>query len=80
MYYVYVLRSSKDGRLYKGMTKNVDLRLIEHNNGRVTSTKGYRPWILIYVEKYSTLEDARKREKQLKSGAGREFLDTLGLN
>ena len=79
MYYVYVLKSLKDGRLYEGMSENVELRLAEHNNGRVTSTKGYRPWIVVHFESYSTFEDARTREKQLKSGAGREFLKSLGL-
>jgi putative endonuclease len=79
MYYVYVLKSVKGNRLYKGLTMNVDTRLNEHNAGRVTSTKGYRPWRLVFVESYSTLADARMREKQLKTGAGREFLKSLGL-
>lgn len=79
VYYVYVLRSLKDGRLYKGMTKDIKARLRTHNAGKVFATKGFRPWILIYSEGYSHLAEALSREKQLKSGAGREFLASLNL-
>jgi putative endonuclease len=41
-------------------------------------TKGwtikFRPWILIYKEEYELKVDAMKREKQLKSAKGREFI------
>ena len=73
-YFVYVLRSSVDGRLYKGVSDNLERRLEEHNNGRTKSTKGYRPWEIVYSEKYVTFEEARAREVFLKSGVGRDFL------
>lgn len=38
----------------------------EHNDGKVFSTKNYRPFSLIYYEAYLSENDARKREKQLK--------------
>jgi putative endonuclease len=47
--------------------------LKEHNAGRVTSTKPKRPWQLIYTESFTTCLEARKREKYLKSAAGRRF-------
>ncbi|MEB2782968.1 hypothetical protein U3A58_21495 [Algoriphagus sp. C2-6-M1] len=34
----------------------------------------YRPWIVIYVEFFQLKKDAMKREKELKSGKGREWL------
>ncbi|MBK9358229.1 MAG: GIY-YIG nuclease family protein [Bacteroidales bacterium] len=37
-YIVYVIQSEVDGRLYKGMTQNIDIRLNEHNSGRNFST------------------------------------------
>ncbi|PIB39354.1 GIY-YIG nuclease family protein [Maribacter sp. 4G9] len=71
---VYVLRSLKDRRLYIGMTSDIDRRLNEHNSGRTKSTKGYRPWELVYKESYPDIASARKREKYLKSGYGKQWL------
>lgn len=76
-YYVYVLRSSKDGRLYKGHTSNVENRLQEHNSGKTKSTKSYAPWALLYFETFKTREEAILREKYFKTGSGREFLKKM---
>ncbi|RRO12328.1 GIY-YIG nuclease family protein [Flavobacteriaceae bacterium 14752] len=73
-YYVYVLKSKKDGRLYKGFTTRLKDRINEHNNGKTKSTKGYRPWELVYCEIFFTEKEAIKREKYFKTGSGREFL------
>ena len=74
MVFVYVLKSEIDDRLYVGLTQNVEKRLKEHNRGKTRSTKGYRPWQLIYVEEYPDRPTARKREKYLKSGYGKQWL------
>ncbi len=74
MYYVYVLRSRKDGRLYKGMADDLQRRLKQHNGGQNRSTKGFLPWDLAYYERFQTRAEARSREKYFKSGIGREFL------
>ena len=63
-----------DGRLYKGHTKNIDKRIKEHNSGRTISTKGYKPWKLVYFETFQTRGEAVLREKYFKTGSGREFL------
>ena len=79
MFYVYVLESKKDHSQYIGMSEDVIQRLKEHNLGRVTPTKAKRPWSVIYKESFSTLIDAHKREKYLKSAAGRRFRkNTMG--
>ncbi len=67
MNYFYVLRSEKDSDLYYGSTINLKRRFKEHNVGRVTSTKHRRPFRLIYYEAYSEIDQARKREKQVKA-------------
>ncbi len=77
IYYVYVIQSQKDGRLYVGMTKHINERLKEHNSGQVFSTKSYRPWKLFYSEEIGDRQKAREREKYLKSGCGKEFLKKL---
>ena len=73
-YSIYVIRSAVDGRLYVGMSAHVSKRVHEHNSGEVFSTKGYRPWRLVYQEYIGSRAEARKREKYLKSGTGKEQL------
>ena len=73
-FFVYIIRSENSGRLYKGITENVQERLNEHNTGKQKSTKGYRPWNLVYLEEFSSRVEARNREKYFKSGVGREYL------
>lgn len=78
IYWVYAIRSTKNNRVYVGMSANVTERVRQHNLGKVFSTKGYRPWVLIYEEKRGINRgDARKREKYLKSGVGKEFLKNI---
>ena len=77
MFTVYAIRGSKDERIYVGMTIDLHKRLSEHNAGKTKSTKGYRPWQLIYSESLTLRAEARIREKYLKSGAGKEFLKSL---
>lgn len=71
-YYVYLLRSINNGRLYIGFTKDLKKRVIEHNKGLNISTKAYVPWKLIYYETHRDEIDARRREKYLKTSAGRQ--------
>ncbi|MDW3197286.1 MAG: GIY-YIG nuclease family protein [Cytophagales bacterium] len=73
-YTVYVLRSLNHNKTYVGLTSDIERRLAEHNAGRSRSTKPNRPWELIYHEEYESRDEARKREKYLKSGSGRELL------
>jgi putative endonuclease len=51
--------------------------LKEHNDGKTKSTRGFRPWRLIYKEEAINRAEARKREIYLKSGIGKEFLKSL---
>ena len=75
MFFVYLLENNT-GKWYVGYTPdNVDNRLLKHNAGLVLSTRPYKPWRLIYYEAYLIRGDALGREKFLKSGAGRKFLE-----
>ena len=69
MFYVYALKSSKNGDLYIGFTDDLKIRFRLHNSGRVRSTKPNLPWELVYYEAYKTRKDATRREKQLKMHA-----------
>ncbi len=74
MYYVYVLRSTKDGNLYVGFTKNLENRLKQHNTGLVDSTKNRNLLNLTYNEAGLNKEDVVKREKYLKTTYGKRYL------
>lgn len=73
-YYVYVLRSIKDRKLYSGYTSDLRKRLKAHNKGEVESTKNRRPFKLIYYEAYLRQHDATTREKFFKTQWGRNYL------
>ena len=77
---VYILYSEKFNKNYTGFTANLIERFKSHN---VLGTKGhtlkFRPWTVIHVEFFSFKAQATKREKYLKSGIGREFIQNLIL-
>ena len=77
IYYVYAIKSEVDGRIYIGFSSAVEKRLAEHNAGKTKSTKGYRPWKMIYTEEVIGRIAARNKEKYFKTGIGREFLKSL---
>ena len=74
MFYVYVLRSEPDGRYYVGSTKDVNLRLAQHNSGMTLSTRKGRPWKLVLSETFGTLGEARRREQQIKSWKNPDYM------
>lgn len=69
MFYVYILKSRKDNKIYIGYTNDLRRRKSEHDAGESQSTKGRRPLDLIYYEAYLSKEDAMKREVMLKKGS-----------
>ena len=77
MFYVYVLKSIKNNRLYTGSTSNLNKRIRQHNLGLSRYTKLTRPFKLVYKEVYKSRAEAYRRELFLKSGKGREFLTNL---
>ena len=76
-YNVYALKSQVDGRIYVGFSSNVEKRLKEHNSGKTRSTKGFRPWIIIFTEEFNDRITAREKEKYYKTGIGKEKLKNM---
>lgn len=74
MYYTYVLRSMKDGKMYTGFTKDLKLRFEQHERGLVQSTKHRMPLELIYYEACLSEEDGLRRERYLKTHYGKMYL------
>lgn len=69
IYYVYIMTNKLRGVLYIGITSNIEQRNIQHKKGiyRNAFTRKYNIHKLVYCEVYSDVEDAIRREKQLKN-------------
>ena len=82
MFYVYILLSLKDKKFYIGFSSDLRRRMIEHDAGKVVSTKNRRPLRLIGYEAYKTKSEAQRREKFLKTSDGKKdikkrFIESL---
>ncbi|MDX5326466.1 MAG: GIY-YIG nuclease family protein [Bacteroidota bacterium] len=75
MHCTYVLYSHLYNKLYVGETSSIIERFRSHNH---LATKGfttrYRPWMVIHIEFFESRPEALQREKQLKSGQGRQWI------
>jgi len=77
MYAVYILYSKNFDKYYIGSTNSLPARLKRHNGGHSKYTKPYRPWLLVYFEKYPSRPEAVQREKYLKSLKDKEIIRAL---
>lgn len=74
MFYTYVLRSKRTlKKWYTGFAYDLRKRFKEHEANKVFSTKNRGPFELIYYEACIHDQDARAREKYLKSGMGKRY-------
>lgn len=73
MYYCYILLSLKSHIFYFGSAKDLKSRIEQHSRGEVKSTKCHRQWKLVWYGAFTTLKEARKFEKYLKTGSGKSF-------
>jgi putative endonuclease len=75
MYTVYVLYSKSANKIYIGFTSDLNQRLISHNHPKNKGwTAKFKPWVLVYSENFELKSQAMKREKELKSFQGRQFV------
>ena len=77
MYYVYILKSKRDNKLYIGYSANLKKRFSEHQSGQVTSTRPRKPFELIFYEAYKNSKDAKRREKYFKTSKGKTSIKTM---
>ncbi len=74
---VYVLLNPQ-GKIYVGQTEDVLGRLSQHNDPRYRGTLHTKrhpgPWRLVYQEEFATRREAMRRERELKSSRGREWI------
>ena len=67
MWFVYIIKSSIKDWYYVGSTNSLERRLKEHNSGKCSSTKFYRPLDLVYKKEFDAEQDTRAYEKLLKT-------------
>lgn len=79
MFVTYILYSESGDRYYIGHSENLEMRLSYHNEGRVKSTRGYRPWKVVYFEEFSTKLEANRRELEIKKKKSRKYIEFLIL-
>jgi len=79
MAFTYILYSPRHDKTYVGCSEDWAARLNEHNAGKVKATTSGRPWTIILTEEHAAMLDARRRERYLKSSAGRRWMKkTIG--
>ncbi|MBO3696989.1 GIY-YIG nuclease family protein [Roseivirga sp. E12] len=76
-YYIYILKSEKDGSFYIGYSHNPEERLVKHNNSNRGYTSTKKPWKLVYTETFGHKSAAIQRERFLKRQKSAEFLRKL---
>jgi putative endonuclease len=76
-FYVYILKSIKDGSYYIGQTSNLKERLKQHNRGYSSFTKLRKPYELIYKNSFETRKEAVKKERELKKKKSKIWIDNF---
>jgi putative endonuclease len=64
---LYILASARNGTLYVGVTSELCARVFQHRKGQISGfTTRYGVKLLVWFEMHGTMEDAIRREKQIK--------------
>jgi len=82
MFTAYTIYNTALDKIYIGYTSDLENRLKQHNGILKNKTSSFTSknkgsWVLIYKEIFATRKEALKREKELKSYRGREFVRKL---
>jgi putative endonuclease len=72
---VYVLQGSRNRKRYVGITNDLPRRLAEHRSGRTKGGQVIGAFRVVLTELFPDHKSARVRERYLKSGQGREWLN-----
>lgn len=80
MFYVYILISKDNGKIYTGFTHDLKARIRQHFSGDVHTTHRMGEIELIYYEAFNNEKDAREREYYLKTTKGKRTLKLMLKN
>ena len=76
-YHLYILRSIKVCKYYVGISKNPQRRLEYHNTIEKGFTSRYRPWEVVFTNKFKTKAEAMAAEKKVKGWKSRIMIEKL---
>ncbi|MHB1105146.1 MAG: GIY-YIG nuclease family protein [Lutibacter sp.] len=80
-YYVYIITNKYRSTYYIGMTNNLKIRLAQHHQnilaGNKTFASKYNLEFLVYYEKFTWVQLAIAREKELKGWRREKKLDLI---
>ncbi|MCK6462758.1 MAG: GIY-YIG nuclease family protein [Candidatus Pacebacteria bacterium] len=74
--YVYILKD-KNGKFYVGSTDNLDRRLKQHKNGHTQTTRKMNDFMLVLMQKYESLDLARKVERRIKDLKRKDYIEKI---
>jgi putative endonuclease len=77
MYFVYIIYSKNLDRYYTGYTKDLNIRLQQHNSGASTFTSKGTDWVLCFSEPYPTRAAAQAREREIKNKKSRKYIEWI---
>ncbi|KLT70267.1 MULTISPECIES: GIY-YIG nuclease family protein [unclassified Flavobacterium] len=69
-YYIYIITNKSKTVLYTGVTNSLKTRLHQHSEncitGKITFASRYKVEFLLYYEKFTWIQEAISREKEIK--------------
>ncbi|MBN1823727.1 MAG: GIY-YIG nuclease family protein [Endomicrobiales bacterium] len=76
-YYVYILRSQKDGNYYTGYTGDLKYRLNRHFDGTSAATRRRLPLELAAYKVFSDKSEAIRTELFIKKQRNKQFIENV---
>jgi putative endonuclease len=79
--YVYIMANNNNTVLYTGVTSDLKVRVKEHKGKRYPGsfTARYNIVKLVYFERFTSIAEAIKREKQIKGGSRKKKVELINL-
>lgn len=74
---LYILKNEETDRYYIGSTVNLERRIKQHKKGYTRTSRLLGTYKLVYKEEYNSIEQARRREKKLKSYKSKQYIKWL---
>ena len=74
---LYILRSETVGRYYIGISNNPERRLEFHNTREKGFTSRYRPWKLMYTQRFPSRQEAQQAERRIKQWKSRTMIEKV---
>ena len=82
-YYIYIITNKAKTVLYTGMTNHLKIRLSQHaeniESGNITFASKYNVQYLLYFEKFTWVQVAIAREKEIKGWRREKKLDLIKI-